>query len=291
MIILLYCHLLKLCRLGPIFQGFCSLRSVWYAIPIIIVLLSLTDTMSANRANSGGVLIDPGHSSRSSGAMSCSGKPEYLYNTTLANSVVAFLSSKHILVALSHQADEELSLLDRARTAAGRDLLLSLHHDSVQPQFLSRHSKKHGTCSEKAKGFSIFVSRKNPFYKKSLQYANSLGSALVKRGLTPTLHHAEPIDGENRPLLVPDRGVYAFDDLVILKNANSPAVLLEAAVIVNPNDEALATTASYRTIITESIYEMLISVHPERPDFREGCGHFRLKWQSTLAQRGPNSVH
>jgi len=220
-------------------------------------MLLIAGTMKANGPNSGGVLIDPGHSSRFSGAMSCSGKPEYLYNTALANSVVAFLNSKHILVALSHQAEEELSLLDRARTAAGRDLLLSLHHDSVQPQFLSRHSKKRGTCSEKAKGFSIFVSRKNPFYKKSLQYANSLGSALVKRGLTPTLHHAEPIAGENRPLLVPDRGIYAFDDLVILKNANSPAVLLEAGVIVNPYDEDLAATESYRNIIAESIYVML----------------------------------
>ena len=51
------------------------------------------------------------------------------------------------------------------------------------------------------------------------------------------MHHAEPIPGENR--LFADRlnGVYYFDDLVVLKTATQPALLLEAGIIVNRTDE------------------------------------------------------
>lgn len=171
--------------------------------------------------------------------------------------MAAFMISKQIPVVLTHSDNEEMSLLKRARKSSGFDLLLSLHHDSVQPRFLYKQSGKHGYCSEKAKGFSIFVSRKNPYYEKSVLYANALGTALLKRGLVPTLHHAEPIAGENRELLAPDKGLYVFDDLAILKNANAPAVLLEAAVIVHPGDSSLAESDSYRLTIAEAVYEMV----------------------------------
>jgi hypothetical protein len=45
-------------------------------------------------------------------------------------------------------------LLERAGLTDGGALLLSLHHDSVQSQFLTM--KKGRPCSDKAEGFSIF---------------------------------------------------------------------------------------------------------------------------------------
>jgi N-acetylmuramoyl-L-alanine amidase len=204
-----------------------------------------------------GILIDPGHSPQSPGTISCSGKTEYIYNVDLAKTVASYLISKQIPVTLTHGEKEEMPLLERTGNSSGFDLLLSLHHDSVQPRFLNRRSGKHGYCSEKAKGFSIFVSRKNPYYEKSVLYANALGAALLIRGLVPTLHHAEPIAGENRELLASDKGIYIFDDLTILKDAKAPALLLEAAVIVHPDDSVLAETDRYRLTIAEAVYEML----------------------------------
>ena len=91
----------------------------------------------------------------------------------------------------------------------------------------------------------------------SLRYATTLGTALLKKGFTPSLHHAEPIAGENRELLIPEKGIYIFDELIVLKTATSPAVLLEAAVIVNPDDDALAGSEKFRLAVAESVYEML----------------------------------
>ncbi|WP_277058220.1 N-acetylmuramoyl-L-alanine amidase [Trichlorobacter lovleyi] len=222
-----------------------------------MALLTAGSAVYAAGTPTGGIFIDPGHSPKSPGTTSCSAKPEYLYNSALAKTVAAFLASKQVAVTLTHGENEEVTLLQRTQRSTGGALLLSLHHDSVQPQFLSRQSRKRGYCSKKAKGFSIFVSRKNPYFETSLRYATALGAALLKKGLTPTLHHAEPIAGENRELLIPEKGIYVFDDLVVLKTATSPAVLLEAAVIVNPDDDTLAGSQKFRLAVAESVYEML----------------------------------
>ncbi len=233
-------------------------------ISVIVFTITWAIAIHADGVNTGGILIDPGHSPKSSGTISCSGKSEYRYNAALAKKVASFLKNKQIPVALTHRENEEVTLLARTLKSSNKDLLLSLHHDSVQPRYLYKQSRSNGYCSEKAKGFSIFVSRKNPYFKKSVRYANALGSALLKRGLSPTLHHAEPIAGENRELLVPDKGIYIYDDLIVLKNAKSPAVLLEAAVIVNPDDDKLAGDDKYQLLIADSIYEMIALSKVER---------------------------
>jgi N-acetylmuramoyl-L-alanine amidase len=206
------------------------------------------------------VLIDPGHSPKSPGTIGCNGKHEYLYNDALAKAVAAFLKRKNIPTDLTRLNNENISLIERAQKSNENCLLLSLHHDSVQPQFLYSKSNIRGYCSKKAKGFSIFVSRKNPHYNESVRYAEALGTALLKRGLIPTLHHAEPITGENREILMPDKGIYIYDELTILKNAKSPALLLEAAVIVHPQEALISDTDEYRRIISEAVYEMLANV-------------------------------
>lgn len=144
---------------------------------------------------------------------------------------------------------------------SGKDLFISIHHDSVQPQFLTRQvaGAKRYACSEKASGFSIFVSRTNRFFAGSLAYARKLGEALVAQGLRPTLHHAEPIPGEKRLLLDEKLGIYAFDELVVLREADSPAVLLEAGVIVNPREEKLIAKDVFRNKVARGIRDMLKS--------------------------------
>ena len=74
---------------------------------------------------------------------------------------------------------------------------------------------------------------------------------MLKEGFSPSLHHAEKIEGENRKLVDKDRGVYEYDDLIILKNAKMAAVLLECGIIVNRDEEEqLWNPATQRKIVS-----------------------------------------
>ena len=219
---------------------------------LFLCLLMMTQTAGAA---SGGIVIDPGHSPHSPGATSCTGKLEYLYNAALANFIAVYLSSRHIPVSITRNNNEELPLADRAKLTKGERLFLSIHHDSVQPQFIAW--KKHHPCSDKAEGYSIFISSKNRHYVQSLHYAQRLGVALRGRGLKPSQHHGEKNAGENKKLLDVKNGIYLFDDLVVLKKTDAPAILFEAAVIVSPQDEAKAESKVYKAQIASAIADML----------------------------------
>lgn len=86
-------------------------------------------------------------------------------------------------------------------------------------------------------GYSLFVSAAGTRVDTSMKLAGALGDSLLSSGFTPSLHHAVPIPGENRVLLDRSRGIYRFDDLIVLRTAGVPAVLLEAGVIVNRREE------------------------------------------------------
>ncbi len=63
-------------------------------------------------------------------------------------------------------------------------------------------------------------------------------------------HHAEPIPGENRPIIDKFNGVYRYDDLIVLKSAPMPAALLECGVISNRAEEKqLADPATQARIV------------------------------------------
>jgi len=235
-------------------------NKIAFCLVSCLVIVSTAIVSHAFQPHSGTLMIDPGHSHNSPGAISCTGKPEYLYNSSLAEQVVVTFNKQHIPVTLTRQKMEIPSLQERALAAKGKNLFLSLHHDSVQPQFMI-WDKKGRPCSAKAQGYSIFISRKNAFYPQSLAYASKLGTALLRRGLTPTLHHSEKIAGENRQLIDSKRGIYLFDNLYVLRKSDAPAVLLEAAVIVNPRDEAKAASKAYRKRIADAILEMMVSTN------------------------------
>ncbi len=185
------------------------------------------------------ITIDPGHSYSKPGAISCSGLGEVYFNDALAERIVSALRKAGHTVRLTRKGKESPRLTQRAASAKGSDLFLSIHHDSVQPQFLEHYSANDGTerlCSTHATGYSVFVSRKNAYAKQSEIIASRISRNLQHAGFIPSMHHAEDIPGERRdfnPLL----GIYHFDNLVVLSHSPVPAVLIEFAVIVNAEDE------------------------------------------------------
>lgn len=183
---------------------------------------------------------------------------ENQFNRSLAEAVQRVLRASGFgKVYVTDEDGAPKSLIERAQhaNARGASMLLSLHHDSVQPQYLSSwtYQGKHHLYSDVFSGYSLFVSAKNPNADGSRRMAEFLGDELNHIGLAPSLHHTENIPGERRELLDPRRGIYRFDDLLILKSTHMAAVLIEAGVIVNRRDELLLGNPLYQHSVAVAI--------------------------------------
>ncbi|GFO57548.1 N-acetylmuramoyl-L-alanine amidase [Geomonas sp. Red276] len=204
----------------------------------------------------GGVAIDIGHSPAKGGAISARGKSEYLFNRTVALALKRELEKMQVPVGIL-DLDREMSLPDRVAAAELRnsDILVSIHHDSAQEQFLKSWTyagKKLRFC-DRFSGFSLFVSGRIPRAEESLSLAGAIGNRLLDAGFHPTLHHAQDVPGERRTLLDPARGIYRYDQLAILKSKSMVTVLVECGVIVNPGEEAMLEQPEVQEKIAHAI--------------------------------------
>ena len=201
------------------------------------------------------IAIDIGHLPKKGGAISARGVFEYKFNRRLANELFQRLqTSSYVRPFLINPDGLEISLAKRAQEANSQkaDLFLAIHHDSVKDSYLKTwefDGKTQKYCDD-FQGYSIFMSNKNAKPLESLGFATTLGQALLKAGFTPTLHHATQ---ENRPVLDKEKGIYSFDDLVVLKTARMPAVLLECGVIVNRAEEEKLNDPVYRNRLIDAI--------------------------------------
>ncbi len=209
------------------------------------------------------VAIDIGHTPKHYGALSARGVTEYFYNTKIANTLLEYIKKEPKLKAfLINPNGKEITLKQRVAIAKakGANIFIALHHDSAQPQFFSKWSykgKKLKYC-DKFSGYSIFVSKKNPFFKESLKLATLLAKSLKKIKMYPNLYHARKIKGENRELLNRKFGIYRFDNLVVLKYSKIPALLLECGVIINRKEELKISTKRFRDRVSRAIIKALL---------------------------------
>ena len=205
------------------------------------------------------MIIDVGHTETKYGVVSAHGKPEYDFNRRLAQELASRLWADGFeRTEVVIQTDSDLPRRARDLSSRKPNLMLSLHHDSVQDKYL-KTGELDGqirTYTEGFHGYSIFVSRDNAYLDDSERFAKMLGGALLAQGLKPTFHHHEQ---ENRPIYDPQAGVFFFDLLVVLRQTTAPAVLLESAVITNPEDEAKADDPAYRKKITDAIVSAINS--------------------------------
>jgi N-acetylmuramoyl-L-alanine amidase len=201
------------------------------------------------------IAVDVGHYLAKPGVISARGVTEFKYNLQLSREVAEALQrAGHRILLIGADGLAE-NLGGRAPRAAGMDLFLSIHHDSVQPRFLSSWEVDGETLlySDHFSGFSLFVSRLNSHTEESLKCASAIGAALRAAGFTPSRYHADPIVGENRPFADEANGVHYFDNLAVLKTASIPALLFEAGVIVNRDEELRMRDPAVRKRIVESI--------------------------------------
>jgi N-acetylmuramoyl-L-alanine amidase len=201
------------------------------------------------------IAIDVGHSRSRPGAMSARGVPEFQFNLDLALMIDWELRNTPFATLLVGAEGDMGELPERTRRAAGAKFFLSIHHDAVQPQYLERwmHEGVERPYSDRFRGFSLFVSRNNDQLGLSLRCASAIGEQLRLQGFEPSLYHADPIPGENRPFADRSNGVHYFDDLVVLTTTRSPAVLLEAGVIVNRDEEIALSQPETRAHIARAV--------------------------------------
>ncbi len=204
---------------------------------------------------SGTIAIDVGHYLERPGVISAHGRPEFEFNLDLARDIDKELQARGRSTQLIGADGDMNSLARRPRQAAGAALFISVHHDSMQDKLLSTWTyegveRKYG---DRFDGFSLFVSRENPGWKKGLRCASAIGARLIKAGFKPSLYHADRNVGENRPFADKPNGVHYFDRLAVLRDAKMPALLFEAGVIINRTEELRMADPAERQQIAAAV--------------------------------------
>ncbi len=203
------------------------------------------------------VVVDVGHTLEVPGARSARGATEYEFNLALAKLIEQGLIEtgfgKTVLLITGGRSRPGLAQRVARANNASADLFLSIHHDSVPDRLLEKwefEGEERG-FSDRFHGHSIFVSIDNPDFKGSLRFARLLGQQLKERGLRYTPHYTDKIMGlRQRQLVDADAGVYRYDQLIVLRNTQMPAVLLEAGSIINRDEELVMGTPERRSLIS-----------------------------------------
>jgi N-acetylmuramoyl-L-alanine amidase len=217
------------------------------------------------------LVLDVGHTAQVPGAKSARGAHEFDFNLRLAKLIEKQLVdadfAKTVLRVTDGPALQSLARRVTRANAAHADLLLSIHHDSVPDSMLEKwdYNGEPHSFSDRFKGHSLFVSYENRDRRGSQQFARLLGLALKSRGLQYTPHYTEKIMGRRRRELIDaEAGVYRYDQLVVLRHPNMPAVLLEAGSIINRDEELLMGTPEHQAVIAAAVLEAVEGFCRER---------------------------
>ena len=221
--------------------------------PLVTAAVATWACFSA--ANAATIAIDVGHYREEPGATSARGRPELEFNRELAADIRSELDVRGYQTQVIGAVGDISDLWRRPRAAHGADFFISVHHDSTQARFQSTwmFEGSEQRYSDRFAGFSLFVSRESRMWRPALKCASAIGAALVRAGFMPSLYHADPAVGENRPFADKANGVHFFDRLAVLRHAEMPAVLLEAGVIVNRDEELRMRDAEVRRRIAASV--------------------------------------
>ncbi|MBN8440351.1 MAG: N-acetylmuramoyl-L-alanine amidase [Thauera sp.] len=192
--------------------------------------------VSVAAAQTSSVSVDIGHTNVASGAVSARGRSELEFNRELALQLAAALRGKGLAVRIVNEDGDIPSLRARPAAAAGTDLLVSIHHDSVGENELLpwEWNGMRLDYNDAFAGHSLFVSRDNPQTARSILCARVIGARLQRLGFAPTHKN-----GRRRAYADFEHAVHYYDGLAVLRHATMPAVLYEAGVIKNRAEELL----------------------------------------------------
>lgn len=204
------------------------------------------------------IALDAGHSIKTQGAISARGVAEFDFNRQLVLALEAAFHHAGARTTLTGVEGLTADLVSRPRQAAqaGAQVFVSVHHDSAKARFhqdWQHEGKPRKFLDDRFKGFSLFVSRNNPQWPLALKCASAIGAQLIAQGFTPSRYHADPVLGSAREYADETNGVHFYDNLAVLRHAAMPAVLMEAGVIVNRDEEALLAQPATRGRLAQAV--------------------------------------
>ena len=236
---------------------------LWAGVGLLLLWLPAVSSFSADCS----IAIDVGHFLERPGTTSARGVTEFQFNVDLARVIERATKKNGCRATLIGEHGDIADLRERTARARGAKFFLSVHHDSTAERFLD-HWVIDGVdrlYSDRFSGFALFISHENPQPENSLRCASAIGAALSSSGFAPSLFHADPMFGEPRRFADERNGVHWFDGLVVLKTATQPAVLLEAGVLVNRNEELLLQRPDIREHIAAAAADAMVDCLSDRP--------------------------
>ncbi len=170
------------------------------------------------------ILLDPGHGP-DAGAVGPTGLSEREVNLLLAETVKQKLEAKGAFVYLTRNGQEGASLNARPRIAAAldADILLSLHHNALPD----------GVNPFKSRGTSTYY-----YHPQSYELARLVHRKLLQK------------------LKLPDFGLF-YDNLALCRPPQMPAVLVEPAFIMHPEEEMQIGSAQYRQKVADALADAM----------------------------------
>jgi N-acetylmuramoyl-L-alanine amidase len=173
------------------------------------------------------IMLDPGHMPSATGATGPLGTREMDVNYAIALAAKARLERAGAVVLMT-RADplHEVSLVDRPKQAVerGADLFVSLHNNAL-PDGENPFSKP--------RGFTVFY-----YHPQSLELGRALHEAYRTR------------------VKVADEGM-RWGNLLVARQSAMPAVLVESAYMIFPDQEALLNDAAFRDELARALVEGL----------------------------------
>jgi N-acetylmuramoyl-L-alanine amidase len=231
---------------------------------LLVLFLVILQAEAAADTYGTSIAIDIGHTRDNPGVTSARGREEFYFNKVIAEKLYDSLHKYGYTNAfIINPSGRDITLIERTdeARAANSELMISIHHDSMQPQFLHKwiYKREHLLYGNSFDGFSLFISQDINTKEDNLSLSMSIARKLLSYGLSPSLHHAIDTTGENRKLIDKKLGIYSFPELAILRRAVMPAILVECGVIVNKDEEILLSNEQYQDKIVKALTEGIIS--------------------------------
>jgi N-acetylmuramoyl-L-alanine amidase len=206
------------------------------------------------------IILDVGHTAESYGAMSARNISEFDYNLKLGKRIEEKLKSEGfadtILLVTTGKARPSLMKRVAVANKKGADLFVSIHHDSVPGLYVEKwdFNGKKSSFNDFFGGYSVFVSQRNPRYAASLKFAKLLGNQMAARELQFARQYDQWFMGKyRRELLDIDAGVYRYDELIVLRMTQMPAVLLESGSIINRDEELVIASDEHKNKVSAAV--------------------------------------